>query len=45
VGDSTLKESRALAAGGASADDVAGQIHKKAWIGSKLIIAKTKNTA
>ncbi len=38
---------RALAAGGASADDVADQIHKKARIGSELIkyIAKTKVTA
>ncbi|MCX6680734.1 MAG: hypothetical protein NTX42_10290 [Methanothrix sp.] len=41
------KEIRALAAGGASADDVADQIQRKARIGSKLIkyIAKTKITA
>ena len=46
-GDSTLEESRALAASGASADDVADQIHKKARIGPELIkyIAKTKITA
>ncbi|MFA6371180.1 MAG: hypothetical protein WCW68_01000 [Methanothrix sp.] len=42
-----LEEIRVLAACGASADDVADQIHKKAWIGSELIkyIAKTKITA
>ena len=47
VEDSTLEEIRALAAGGASADEVADQIHKKARIGSELIkyIAKTKITA
>jgi hypothetical protein len=33
-GDSTLEEICALAACGASADDVADQIHKKARIGS-----------
>ena len=45
--DSTLDEIRVLAAGGASADDVANQIQKKARIGSELIkyIAKTKITA
>lgn len=47
VEDSTLDEIRALAAGGASADDVANQIQKKARIGSELIkyIAKTRITA
>jgi hypothetical protein len=47
VEDSTLEEIRVLAAGGASADDVADQIHKKARISSELIkyIAKTKITA
>jgi hypothetical protein len=47
VEDSTLEEIRALAAGGASVDDVADQIQKKARIGSELIkyIAKTKITA
>jgi hypothetical protein len=47
VEDSTLEEIRDLAAGGASADDVANQIQKKARIGSELIkyIAKTKITA
>ena len=47
VEDSTLEEIRALAASGASADDVADQIHKKARIGPELIkyIAKTKVTA
>jgi len=47
VEDSTLEEIRALAAGGASADDVANQIQRKARIGSELIkyIAKTKITA
>ena len=47
VGDSTLEEIRALAASGASADDVANQIQRKARIGSELIkyIAKTKVTA
>jgi len=46
VDDSTLGEIRALAASGASADDVADQIHKMARIGSELIkyIAKTKIT-
>jgi hypothetical protein len=46
VGDSTLEEIRALVANGASADDVADQIQRKTWIGSKLInyIAKTKIT-
>ena len=47
VDDSTLEEIRALAAGGASADDVANQIQGKARIGSELIkyIARTKITA
>ena len=47
VEDSTLEEIRALAAGGASADDVAKQSQRKARIGSELIkyIAKTKITA
>jgi hypothetical protein len=47
VKDSTLEEIRALAAGGASSDDVADQIQRKARIGSELIkyIAKTKVTA
>ena len=47
VEDSTLEEIRALAASGASADDVADQIHKKARIGPELIkyIAKTKITS
>jgi hypothetical protein len=47
VEDSTLEEIRALAAGGASADDVANQIQRKARIGAELIkyIAKTKVSA
>ena len=47
VDDSTPEEIRALAAKGASADYVAEQIQKKAWIGSELIkyIAKAKITA
>ncbi|MHB8120336.1 MAG: DUF1699 family protein, partial [Methanothrix sp.] len=47
VDDTTLEEIRALVAGGASVDDVADQIRKKARIGSELIkyIAKTKITA
>ena len=47
VEDATLEEIRALAAGGASADEVADQIQRKARIGSELIkyIAKTKSTA
>jgi hypothetical protein len=47
VEDTTLEEIRALAASGASADDVANQIQRKARIGSELIkyIAKTKVTA
>jgi hypothetical protein len=47
VEDSTLAEIRALAAGGASADDEADQIHKKTRIGPELIkyIAKTEITA
>jgi len=47
VDNSTLEEIRTLAAKGASPDDVADQIQKKARIGSELIkyIAKTKITA
>jgi hypothetical protein len=47
VDDTTLEEISALAASGASVDDVADQIRKKARIGSDLIkyIAKTKITA
>ncbi len=47
VEDSTLEEIRALAANGASADDVADQIQRKARISSVLIkyIAETKITA
>ena len=47
VDDTTLEEIRVLAASGASVDDVADQIHKKARISSDLIkyIAKTKITA
>jgi hypothetical protein len=47
VADATVEEIRSLAASGASADDVADQIHKKARIGSDLIkyIAQTKITA
>jgi hypothetical protein len=45
--DCMLEEIRALAASGASADDVADQIRRKARIGSELIkyIVKTKITA
>jgi hypothetical protein len=47
VEDSTLAEIHALAASGATMDDVADQIQKKARIGPELIkyIAKTKITA
>jgi hypothetical protein len=47
VDDTTLEEIRVLAASGASVDDVADQIHKKARISSDLIkyITKTKITA
>jgi len=47
VDDTTLAEIRALAAAGASVDDVADQIQRKARIGPELIkyIAKTKITA
>ena len=47
VEGATLEEIRALAAGGASADEVADQIKRKARIGAELIkyIAKTKITA
>jgi hypothetical protein len=46
VDDSTLAEIRAMAVGGASVDDMADRIQKKAKIGSELIkyIAKTKIT-
>jgi hypothetical protein len=47
VDDSTLEEIRALAASGASDDDVANQIQKKARISSELIKynARTKITS
>jgi hypothetical protein len=47
VDDPTTEEIRALAASGASMDDVANQVQKKARIGPELIkyIAKTKITA
>jgi hypothetical protein len=47
VDDTTLEEIHVLAASGASVDDVADQIHKKARISLDLIkyIAKTKITA
>jgi hypothetical protein len=47
VEDTTMEEIRNLAATGASADDVAAQIQKKARLGPDLIkyIAKTKMTA
>ena len=47
VDDTTLEEIRVLAASGASVDDVADQIHKKARISSDLIkyITKTKISA
>lgn len=47
IEDSTIQEIRTLTASGASADDVANQIQKKAKIGSDLIkyIAKTKVSA
>jgi hypothetical protein len=47
VEDSTLEEIRDLAASGASADDVADQIQRKARISSELIkyIARTKITS
>ena len=47
VDDSTLEEIRSLAASGASADDVADQIQRKARISSELIkyIARTKITS
>jgi len=47
VEDSTLEEIRALAASGASIDEMANQIQRKAKIGPELIkyIAKTKITA
>jgi hypothetical protein len=47
VEEATIEEIRTLAASGATADDVANQIQKKAKIGQDLIkyIAKTKTTA
>jgi len=47
VDDATLAEIRSLAAGGASAEEVADQIQRKARIGPELIkyIAKTKISA
>ena len=47
VDDSTLEQIRALAASGASADEVADQIQKNSRIGSELVkyIAKSKLTA
>ena len=47
VEDATIEEIRTLAASGATADDVANQIQRKAKIGIDLIkyIAKTKTTA
>ena len=47
VAEATIEEIRTLAASGATADDVANQIQKKAKIGQDLIkyIAKTKITA
>jgi hypothetical protein len=47
VDDATLTEIRSLSASGASADEVAEEVQKKARIGSDLIkyIAKTKITA
>jgi hypothetical protein len=47
VEDATLEEIRALAASGASADEVADQIQKKSRISSELIkyIAKSKISA
>jgi hypothetical protein len=47
VEDSTLEEIRALAASGASADEVVDQIQRKSRIGSELIkyIAKSKISA
>jgi hypothetical protein len=47
VDDTTMEEIRSLAADGASMEDVAAQIQKKARIGPELIkyIAKSKITA
>ena len=47
VDDTTMEEIRALAASGATMDDVASQIQKKARLGPELIkyIARTKITA
>ena len=47
VEESTMNEIRALAANGSNLDNVAGQMRKKAKIGSDLVkyIAKTKITA
>ncbi|WP_348528712.1 DUF1699 family protein, partial [Methanothrix sp.] len=47
VDDSTIEEIRSLAASGASMDEVASQIQKKARLGPELIkyIARIKATA
>ena len=47
VDDTTIDEIRSLAAGGATMDEVANQIQKKARLGPELIkyIARTKITA
>jgi hypothetical protein len=47
VDDNTLEEIRALAASGASMDDVANQVQKRARLGPDLIkyIARTKIVA
>jgi hypothetical protein len=47
VEDATMEEIRSLAASGANMDDVAGQMQKKARLGSDLVkyIAKAKITA
>ena len=47
VDDTTMEEIRSLAASGATMDDVASQIQKKARLGPELIkyIARTKITA
>ena len=47
VEDNTMEEIRSLAASGANMDDVAGQMQKKARLGSDLVkyIARTKVTS
>jgi len=47
VEDNTMEEIRSLAASGANIDDVAGQMQKKARLGSDLVkyIARTKVTS